>query len=253
MEGPPDTPPDRTPFSSPAHCRVIDRDRRVPRDPGRSLSGATLAVVSSRTRGYRLRAPVFLLPLLWLLAVPGGVAAHAELETVSPADGTTVTERPTEIVVTFTENLDPAKSSIVLAEVGNPPVLSGGEVSASDPKRMTLAIPELAAGAYEVRWTSASAEDGDIARGTTHFTYDPPASTPTDADASIPTTTPSAAPAESASPNATVAAPTPSPSAAGTPAASTSDVLIPIVAAIVLIGVLGAWLLRGRSRGGGPA
>jgi methionine-rich copper-binding protein CopC len=186
-----------------------------------------------------------------LLALPAGVAAHAELETVSPADGATVTEMPTEIVMTFTEPLDPTKSSIVLAEVGNPPVLSGGEVSPTDPKKMTLPIAELAAGAYEVRWTSASAADGDIERGTTHFTYSPPPPSPTD-EPSAPTSpspTPSASPAPSPS-----ASPLPSPSASTGPAsASGGDVLLPILAALLVVGVLGAVLLRGRSRGGGPA
>jgi methionine-rich copper-binding protein CopC len=181
------------------------------------------------------------------LALPAGVAAHAELETVFPADGTTVTEAPTEIVMTFTEALDPAKSSIVLAEVGNPPQLSGGKVSANDPKRMTLAIPELAAGVYEIRWTSTSAEDGDIARGTTHFTYAPTPPSPTDEA--------SPSPSSSASPSASIASPSastspaPSPSGSTTPTASGTDVLLPIIAALVVIALFAAWLMRNRSRG----
>ena len=188
--------------------------------------------------------------VLALFALPAAVLAHAELDTVSPADGTTVTKVLTEIAMTFTEDLDPAKSSIVLAKAGGAQVQSGGVVSADDLKRMTLAITDLAAGPYEIRWTSASAEDGDIARGTTHFTYAPP--NPTESDI-LPTESPSEAASPTAVPSPSVTAPSPSPSAAGTPAASTSDVLIPIVVAIVVVGVLGAWLLRGRSRGGGPA
>jgi hypothetical protein len=185
------------------------------------------------------------------LALPAAAAAHAELETVFPADGTTVTEAPTEIVMTFTEALDPAKSSIVLAEVGNPPLLSGGKVSADDPKRMTLAVPELPAGVYEIRWTSASAEDGDLDRGTTHFTYAPPPPAPTD-DVSTPPS-PSASPsAATASPSAS-ASPSPSPSSSTTPTASGTDVLLPIIAALVVIALFAAWLVRNRSRGRGRA
>jgi copper resistance protein C len=203
--------------------------------------------------GNRSIAAVSLAVLVGLFALPATVVAHAELETVTPADGATVAVLPTEIVMTFSEDLDPAKSSIVVAEVGNPPVASGGEVSASDLKRMTLALPELVAGEYEIRWTSASAEDGDLERGTTHFTYAPP--NPTESDI-LPTPTPSASPSATPRPSAQPspsASAAPSPSAAGTPTASTSDVLIPIVVAVVLIAALGVWLLRGRSRGGGPA
>lgn len=181
------------------------------------------------------------------LALPAAAAAHAELETVFPADGSTVTEAPTEIVMTFTEALNPAKSSIVLAEVGNPPLFSGGKVSADDPKRMTLAIPELGAGVYEIRWTSSSAEDGDIARGTTTFTYAPAPPSPTDEASPSPSASPSAS---SASPTASPS-PSPSPSASTTPTASGTDVLLPIIAALVVIALFAAWLVRNRSRGRG--
>lgn len=195
----------------------------------------------------RAGAAAACLVLLLGLGLPAAVAAHAELETVTPADGATITVAPTEVVATFSEALDPAKSSIVLAEVGGATVVSGGVVDSGDATRMTLAIPELAAGAYEIRWTSASAEDGDIDRGTTTFTYAPPSPTddspPPASPTASATTTPSAVPS---------AAPSPSPSAAGTPAASSTDILLPILAAIAVVVLLGAWLLRNRSRGARP-
>lgn len=206
--------------------------------------------MTSTHRGRRART-LCVAFVVALFALPAAVLAHAELDTVSPADGTAVTKVLTEIAMTFTEDLDPEKSSIVLAKAGGAQVQSGGVVSPDDLKRMTLAITDLAAGSYEIRWTSASAEDGDIARGTTHFTYAPPGPTENDfltPSPSAPSPSPSTSP--SASPSVV---PSPSPSAAGTPAASTSDVLIPIVVAIVVVGLLGAWLLRGRSRGSGPA
>jgi copper resistance protein C len=184
------------------------------------------------------------------LAGPSAALAHAELDTMTPGDASTVTEAPPEIVATFTEALDPSKSSIVLVTAAGAEVASGGEVASDDPKKMTLTLPTLEPGAYEIRWTSASAEDGDLDRGRTTFTYAlaaTPSPTPTLAPSATPAPTQAATPSPSAAPAAS-----PSPSAAGQPASSsTTDVLIPIIVAVILVGGLGYWLLRRRSRSGG--
>jgi methionine-rich copper-binding protein CopC len=190
---------------------------------------------------------------LLILLAPGAVLGHAELATATPADKATVAP-PTEVVLTFTETLDPSKSSIKLADAGGQIVAEGSTVDTADTKTMRLATPNLATGTYTVRWISASAQDGDLDHGTTTFTVDaaspPPPSTAPSADASV---EPSAA--GSASPKAAPSvAPSPSPSAPPTtPATSTSDAIIPIVVVVVVVAGLGLWLLRGRGRGRGPA
>jgi copper resistance protein C len=198
-------------------------------------------------RGRSVTLSVVAAVVLGLLA-PAAVLGHAELDTIAPANGSTVDVAPTEIVATFTEDLDPSKSSIVVLDSAGAQIATGGTVAADDAKKLTLALPALEPGAYQVRWTSASAEDGDLDRGTTGFTYAPAAT----ASAS-----PSAA---GATPEASVGGPSPSatrtiapsPSADTQPAStSTSDLIIPIVAAVILIAGLGYWLLRGRSRSGG--
>jgi methionine-rich copper-binding protein CopC len=182
--------------------------------------------------------------------VPTAVSAHAELDTVTPADGSTVEVAPTEIVMTFTQNLDASKSSIVLVTAAGAQVASGGEVAASEPRQMTVALPGLEPGAYEIRWTSWSAEDDEGDRGITTFTYTPPPPTPSPSP--TPTLAPSATPAPSASPTVSPSAtPVPSPSGSGSPTSSTTDILIPIIAAIILVAGLGYWLMRRRSGAGG--
>jgi copper transport protein len=198
--------------------------------------------------GDRLRAVASLVIVLTAFAFPAGVLAHAELETVSPADGAVVTEVPAEIVMTFSEALDPDKSSIVVVDASGTTVVSGGVVDSAEPTRMVLALSGLEAGAYELRWTSASAEDGDIDRGTTSFTYSPPPSpSPTVAATAAPSASPSAPPSATPAPTAS-----PTPSADGAPAASSTDILLPIVAALAVVVLLGAWLLRNRARGARP-
>lgn len=182
--------------------------------------------------------------LLLLVILPAVVAAHSELEKSSPADGTVVEGSPAEIVLTFSETLDPKKSSISLRDAGGQE-LASARVDPADDTVMRLTPPTLAAGAYEIRWTSV-AEDGDLLRGTVHFEVATPA---TPSPTVEPSESASAAPTASAPPTV---APSPSPSAAGSPTGSSSDVILPILAAIVLIAVLGAWLLRNRARGTRP-
>ena len=52
--------------------------------------------------------------LLAAFAMPLVVLAHAELESASPPDGAVLDSPPSEIVVMFTEALDPVKSHMEL-------------------------------------------------------------------------------------------------------------------------------------------
>ncbi len=186
------------------------------------------------------------------LLVPGAVLGHAELDTVSPADKSTVQGTP-PIKMTFTETLDPAKSSITLISSSGAVIDGKSSVpSGGSGKEMDFAVNgELQSETYTIRWTTASAQDGDIARGTTTFTVvaasAPPPSPTSSAQASV---EPSGAESPSATAASTVA---PSPSASPTtPASSTSDAVIPIVVVLVVLAGLGLWLLRGRGRARGP-
>jgi methionine-rich copper-binding protein CopC len=181
--------------------------------------------------------------LLFALALPA--LAHSELVSSDPADKATLATPPTTVTLTFSEDLDPAKSSFKLS---GPSGLVGTGAVAATPTIMTLEGLSLEPGDYEIQWTSA-ALDGDILRGTLTFTVTAPTPAP-----ATPTAEPSATPAPAASPTAapsteTTPAPTPAPSAAPEPASSTStgDVLLPIVAALVIVAGVGAYVLR-RSR-----
>lgn len=197
-------------------------------------------------RGLRA-APLLLFTLAWL-AIPLAASGHSELDTASPTDGSTVVGTPDEIVMTFTEPLTPSKSSITLKVAGGADLAKGG-VDPADDLVMRLTPPTLEPGAYEIDWVT-SAPDGDIERGTVKFTVTAPTPSPTVEPTATPSEAPSTAPtaAPSASP---VPTPSPAASASGTPtSASGTDVILPVVVAIVMIAVLGGWLLRGRMSSG---
>jgi len=158
--------------------------------------------------------------ILSLLVAPTAVLGHAELESASPGPDDAVVGSPTVLVATFSEELDPSRSSLVVVDSTGAQVAAGGELG-DDPHELRLALPELAPGDYEVRWTSFSAEDNELDRGSYTFTV-------------LAAPTPSPVPA---TPTPTAG---PSPDAGGVDAA----VIVPIIVALIVVLAIVAWLLR---------
>lgn len=191
-----------------------------------------------------------LLSALLLLVLAAPVAfGHAELETAEPAPDSRVSE-PAVLVTSFDQDLDPSRTSLEVRDAAGDRVVAGGEPG-DDPRTFTLDLPTLAPGEYEVRWTSFSAEDGELARGEYTFTVvaapspsPSPTAQPTETvtPTSTSTPTPSAPPTVVSSPIASPATATPEP----TSTATASDVAIPIIAALVATAGFGWWLLRRR-------
>jgi copper resistance protein C len=206
--------------------------------------------MNPRLSSSRHRAAPILLLVTLALAFPAGVSAHAELETADPPDGAVLSTPPAAVVLTFTEGLDASKSSLTLHDPSGAKVADGA-VDAAAPDTMRLVTPSsMAPGTYEIRWTAAAA-DGHVENDTLHFELTAPTPSPTPSPTPRPTVEPSAEPTPSPTPSPTA---TPAPSPSTTPAGGTgADQLLPILAALVVIGVLGGMLLRGRLRGGGPA
>jgi methionine-rich copper-binding protein CopC len=203
-------------------------------------------------RGRRW-APLLALSLLLLL--PGAVTAHAELDVPTPADEAMVDGSPPEVSGTFTQDLVPDSSAMQLRTIDGE-VVAEGVPDPADPRRMAITdLPELSAGEYEVRWTTISAEDDEVARGTWTFTV---AATPTPTAAPSPTATPSATAAPSVDPSPTpvpTATPAPSPSGDGGTGTSdtTADAILPIIIALALVALVGGFLLTRRNRTTPPA
>ena len=185
--------------------------------------------------------------LLLLVAFPSGVAAHSEFVSGTPKNGATVQSGPIDIVGTFTETLN-SRSHIELLDAASSVIAHG----AVDGKTLRIGLEGIEPGEYQVQWTSV-AQDGDILRSsdnpdwTWRFTV----------AAASPSLTPSVAPSQPASAppsaRATVkasAAPSPSAPPTSSSGASTGDLRLPILAALVVIALLGALLVRRRTPAG---
>jgi methionine-rich copper-binding protein CopC len=106
-------------------------------------------------------------------SLPIVVSAHSELDKSDPADGANLQTAPTEVVLTFSAELDPAGSKFTVTDAGGVKVGSGAvdlDVAARNTMRGRLSITK--AGTYRIAWTSLSL-DGDQLQGRVTFRYRP--------------------------------------------------------------------------------
>jgi copper transport protein len=129
---------------------------------------------------------------LVMLAVHGLALGHAELATSVPAANASITSSPPELVLTFTEAIDPANCSLTLLGPDGRPVAGVGAPRVNPAATTaTVEVPALNPGTYTVSYRVTSATDGHVTSGQYAFLLDPtgiqqgPIATATSASPSI--------------------------------------------------------------------
>ena len=99
----------------------------------------------------------FLALSLFLMALaPAAARAHAFLDHASPLVGSTVAAAPHEVVMTFTQNLEPAFSTAQVTDSSGARVDQGkAQVSGNT---MTIGLKALGPGSYKVHWHALSVD-----------------------------------------------------------------------------------------------
>lgn len=106
-----------------------------------------------------------------LLAVPAAVAAHVELSSSTPAAGDNLDTAPTEVTVTFDDELDPDLSSFTVADADGNEVGSGQvDLAVADRNVLSGPVTITDPGVYTVSWEVAGL-DGHLIEGTFSFGY----------------------------------------------------------------------------------
>ena len=82
--------------------------------------------------------------------------AHAFLDHASPLVGSTVQTPPHEVVLTFTQNLEPTFSTVEVID-GNGGRVDQGKASVSG-NTMRIGLKTVGAGSYKVNWHAVSAD-----------------------------------------------------------------------------------------------
>lgn len=103
-----------------------------------------------------MRSLVALIAAAVLMLVPAAADAHAFLDHASPLVGSTVQAAPHELTLWFTQNLEPAFSTV---QVTGP---SGARVDQGKPRisgnTMRVSIKPAGSGTYHVHWHALSVD-----------------------------------------------------------------------------------------------
>jgi len=127
------------------------------------LSPAPVPWSHAPRRARRLGLGMLAAIVLWLLA-PAVASAHAHLTWADPAPGSVIARAPSVALFTFDEPLNPALTSVHIADAGGRAVATGrGSLAPGhDGELWRVPLPRLGAGTYSVFWTSESATDGHV-------------------------------------------------------------------------------------------
>jgi methionine-rich copper-binding protein CopC len=103
-----------------------------------------------------MRKFLTLIALLLIALAPVAAQAHAFLDHASPLVGSTVPAAPHEVVLTFTQNLEPAFSTAQVTDSSGARVDQGK--AAVSGNTMTVGLKALGAGSYKVHWHALSVD-----------------------------------------------------------------------------------------------
>lgn len=127
--------------------------------------------MSAATRRCTAALVGLVVTLVVVLGLAAPAWAHAELESVEPATGTTLEDPPAQVVLRFSGAVDPVAGEIRVVS-GDGAEVSGVEVGRVDGDTSTIAVDlpaDLPDAAYVVAWRVVAA-DSHLLRGASTFT-----------------------------------------------------------------------------------
>jgi copper transport protein len=116
------------------------------------------------------RSAILFLLLAVVLLRPSDAAAHANIVSSVPAPGATVATAPPELVLEFSEPLDPGFTQVRLLDSRGATVAPGpGAIDTARPTMLRLTLGPLPQGVYTAIWRARSAVDGHVTEGNVPF------------------------------------------------------------------------------------
>jgi putative copper export protein/methionine-rich copper-binding protein CopC len=110
------------------------------------------------------------LALCAFVAPAGAAGAHALPVHYDPPPRALLQAPPSGVTITFSENVNPATSRIIVVDPTNREVDNrDSQVNANDGHIMSVTLPLLPAGTYVVVWKTQSADDGHVTSGSYYF------------------------------------------------------------------------------------
>jgi copper resistance protein C len=104
-----------------------------------------------------MRIPALLVALVGLALLGGDAHAHASLDRANPRVGSTVPAAPRELSLWFTENIEPALSTIEVRNAAGARV-DQGRARGGGANLLQIGLKPLPPGTYQVRWRVLSVD-----------------------------------------------------------------------------------------------
>jgi methionine-rich copper-binding protein CopC len=102
---------------------------------------------------------VLLVITVALLSLAPRAQAHAFPQSATPAAGSVLAQAPTEVVITFTEALEPRFSSLQVLDAAGARVDTGtAQTAPSDGRIFSTHVKPLLPGSYKVVWHATSVD-----------------------------------------------------------------------------------------------
>jgi methionine-rich copper-binding protein CopC len=101
-----------------------------------------------------------------VLLLSGSALGHAKLLSTEPAAGAQLTRPPAALTLTFNEKVRLATLQLTTAGHKIPVTL---DRAAAEAASVTVTLPTLAPGRYEVQWSALTSDDGHVVKGTYAF------------------------------------------------------------------------------------
>jgi copper resistance protein C len=93
------------------------------------------------------------------LAASAAARAHAFLDRSNPAVGSSVPTSPAAVTLWFTQELEPAFSTVTVTDKsGNRVDIGGAQVDPKDPTELRVPLKPLPPGTYKVAWRVVSVD-----------------------------------------------------------------------------------------------
>jgi methionine-rich copper-binding protein CopC len=106
------------------------------------------------------------------LLIAGPVFAHAKLRSSVPSADAQLQVAPKSLTLSFNEDVRLAALTLTM-DGKNVPVAVDRNAPAA--RQVSVALPALAMGKYQVQWSALSIDDGHVSKGTFSFTIAGPA------------------------------------------------------------------------------
>jgi len=101
---------------------------------------------------------IIITTIAFLFAATSSAFAHAMLDHAAPKVGSTATPAPKEVVLWFTEKLEPAFSSIKVQNEQGVPMTSGKTTVSGGGTQLRVPLKTLPPGTYKVMWQVLSVD-----------------------------------------------------------------------------------------------